>query len=55
MLNIPTTEVISMQFNILVFYILFAFFVGMSAGFEIKSLVLKYCIVKREATTQAVN
>jgi len=55
MLNIPTTELISVQFNVLVFCILFTLCMGMWIGYEIRSIALKYRFVKYEIASKVVN
>ncbi len=45
MINIPTTEMMAVQFDVLVFYILSTLGAGMFIGYEIKGLLLKYRIV----------
>ncbi len=45
MINIPTTEIVSMPFDVLVYWILGALIVGIIIGFEIRGLLLKYRIV----------
>ncbi len=45
MINIPTTELITIQFDVLVYWILSALGAGMIIGFETRRLLSKYRIV----------
>jgi len=56
MLNIPTTEVISIQFDVLVFWILSALIIGIFIGYEIRGILLKYRIIniQKEKLSTAV-
>jgi hypothetical protein len=45
MLNIPTTEMVSVQFNVLVLWMLLTLGAGLIIGYRIKEFLLKYRIV----------
>jgi len=45
MINIPTTEMISVPFDVLVLWILLALGVGLITGYRIKEFTLRYRLI----------